>query len=118
SALLVLCDRHVRAAEVGAVADAEGAWRWHAVDVPPEPTTPLLTFPAPPAGLPELGGRVSLSHKRNLGLLVARMVGWRTVLFLDDDISGLDASDVYCATTGLETAAAVGFAVQQWPDNS
>lgn len=118
SALLVLCDRQVQAAEVGAVADAEGAWRWHAVDVPPEPTTPLLTFPPSPAGLPELGGRVSLSHKRNLGLLVARMVGWRTVLFLDDDISGLDASDVYSATAGLETAAAVGFAVQQWPDNS
>jgi pimeloyl-ACP methyl ester carboxylesterase len=118
SALLVLCDRDARAADVGAVANEAGAWRWHAADVPAEPTTPLLTFPALPPSVPELGGRISLSHKRNLGLLVARMAGWRTVLFLDDDISGLDASDVCSAAVGLQSAAAVGFAVSNWPDNS
>jgi pimeloyl-ACP methyl ester carboxylesterase len=116
STLLALCDGQAKAA--GDVADREGVWRWHAVDVPREQPTALLAFPEPATTLPERGGRVLASRKRNLGLLVARMLGWRTVLFLDDDIRGLDASEVCFATAGLHTAATVGFAVEDWSDHS
>ena len=68
--------------------------------------------------LPERGGRAATRQKRNLGLLVARMLGWRSVLFLDDDIRGLDASDVCFAAPGLHSGAAVGFAVEHWSDHS
>ena len=34
------------------------------------------------------GGRISdLSVKRNLGLLLARLRGWRKIVFVDDDIT-------------------------------
>lgn len=118
STLLALCDEDARAAAAGDVADREGVWRWHAANIPPEPTTPLLAFPDPAASLPERGGRAATRQKRNLGLLVARMLGWRSVLFLDDDIRGLDASDVCFAAPGLHSAAGVGFAVEHWSDHS
>jgi pimeloyl-ACP methyl ester carboxylesterase len=118
SALLVLCSRDARAPEVAVVAARQGVSRCYAVDVPTDHTSDLLAFPPRPAGLPELGGRVSLSRKRNLALLVARLAGWRTVLLLDDDIRAVDADRVRAATRGLDSAAAVGFAVESWPDNS
>lgn len=118
SALLVLCGKDAQAAEASAIAMENAARRWYAVDMPSALTSELLAFPPLPSGLPELGGRASLSRKRNLGLLISRMVGWHTILFLDDDIRGIDASDVCPATGGLDSAAAVGFAVRDWPDNS
>ena len=100
------------------IAEQEGAWRWHAADVPSGLLPPQLVFPEPSALLPELGGRVMATRKRNLGLLVARMLGWRTVLFLDDDIRGLDAADVCRSTGGLQRSSAVGFEVERWSDRS
>lgn len=118
SVLLVLCDGNARAADVGEIAEQEGASRWHAAAVPSGLLPPQLEFPEPSAQLPELGGRVATTRKRNLGLLIARMLGWSTVLFLDDDIRGLDASDVCYATGGLRSGAAVGFEVERWSDRS
>ncbi|MGM1064641.1 hypothetical protein, partial [Saccharothrix sp. Mg75] len=59
------------------------------------------------------------SLKRNLGLLVARAVGWERVAFLDDDIKVPVPGDLDAAA-GLLSAgyAAVGLAVGGFPDNS
>ena len=59
------------------------------------------------------------SLKRNLGLLVARVAGWRRVAFLDDDIKVPVPGDLDAAA-GLLSAgyAAVGLAVGGFPDNS
>ena len=46
------------------------------------------------------------------------MLGWSTVLFLDEDIRGLDASDVCYAAGGLQSSCAVGFEVEHWSDRS
>jgi hypothetical protein len=58
-----------------------------------------------------------LSTKRNIGLLLARMVGWKRILFLDDDIS-LDADLVRGAVATLRAGRATGMRALDFPDNS
>jgi hypothetical protein len=58
------------------------------------------------------------SEKRNLGLLIAALAQWRTVLFLDDDIQVTDPHDVLRAATLLDDHFAVGLRIEGFPDNS
>jgi hypothetical protein len=60
--------------------------------------------------------------KRNTGLLLARMLGWERIFFLDDDIRSITADTVLAAVSllgaddrGYRTA---GMAVDKYPDNS
>lgn len=69
------------------------------------------------------GARKSdLSMKRNTGLLLARMLGWDRIFFLDDDIRSVSASTVFSTVSllgangyGYRTA---GMSVKSYPDNS
>jgi hypothetical protein len=56
--------------------------------------------------------------KRDIGLVIGRLAGWRTLLFLDDDIDGIGADDVQHAVAALDPAVAVGLPVMDEPDNS
>lgn len=62
--------------------------------------------------------RTDLSTKRNLALVLSRMVGWSSILFLDDDITGLNADDVRRASWLLDTYNSVGLSIGGFPDNS
>ena len=62
--------------------------------------------------------RTDLSAKRNLSLVLGRMLGWKRVLFLDDDITELNIDDVRRASGLLSTHVAVGLQVDGFPDNS
>lgn len=64
------------------------------------------------------GALGDLSRKRNLGLLLGRLAGWRSLLFLDDDIHGWDLADVEHAVTALDRHTAVGMPAHSYPDNS
>jgi hypothetical protein len=59
-----------------------------------------------------------LSVKRNLGLLLARMCGWRKILFVDDDISQLRATDIARLTGYLDRYPVAGMSSRDYPDNS
>ena len=59
-----------------------------------------------------------LSAKRNLGLVLSRLLGWSRVLFLDDDITELNPADVRQASGLLNAHSAVGLHVGGFPDNS
>jgi hypothetical protein len=69
-------------------------------------------------------GRGDASHKRNLGVLLARMLGWGSVLFLDDDVLGMDVESLARTRTLLaaETPGgdveAVGWSFEAFADNS
>jgi hypothetical protein len=66
----------------------------------------------------EPGSHIDISRKRNAGLLLSRICGWRTAMFLDDDIRDLTADGVLQAvalTSGYQAAA---FAIPHYPDNS
>jgi hypothetical protein len=58
------------------------------------------------------------SGKRNLGLLLARMMGWDRVVFLDDDIAVPRAADLTDAVRLLGPHAGVGLRIGGYPDNS
>ena len=59
-----------------------------------------------------------IARKRNTGLLLARISGWQTVMFLDDDIRGLTAEAVSRAAALTGKYRAVGFTIEDYPDNS
>jgi hypothetical protein len=88
------------------------------IDFPAEYEHRLLNLRSsrhPKAGNP---GHVDLSGKRNVGLLLANLLGWRHIMFLDDDIRGLDPPGLIRASRMLERYRAVGFRVPNYPDNS
>jgi hypothetical protein len=62
--------------------------------------------------------RTDTGAKRNVALLLSRMLGWSRVLFLDDDITKLDPDDVRRASGLLDTYNAVGLHVRGFPDHS
>ena len=61
---------------------------------------------------------IDIARKRNLALLLARMCGWRTLMYLDDDIRGLTSSAVTHATQLIGAFRAASFKIEDFPDNS
>jgi hypothetical protein len=61
---------------------------------------------------------VDIARKRNIGLLLGRLCGWRTVMFLDDDIRDMTASTVLRAAAMTTRFQAAGFRIDSYPDNS
>ncbi|MGH3153215.1 MAG: hypothetical protein ACRDOB_21140 [Streptosporangiaceae bacterium] len=61
---------------------------------------------------------IDIARKRNLGLLLARLCGWRTIMYLDDDIRGLTAGVVSKAASLTPRFHAAGFQITSYPDNS
>ena len=59
-----------------------------------------------------------IARKRNIGLLLGRLCGWRTVMFLDDDIRNMTASAMLRAAAMTTRFQAVGFRIGSFPDNS
>jgi glycosyltransferase involved in cell wall biosynthesis len=58
-----------------------------------------------------------LSPKRNIGLLLARLLSWDKILFLDDDIA-MNPGDLARVASRLEDNPVAGFSCAQFPDNS
>lgn len=116
--LLALCSQDASAHDVRAVADDEHA-KVVAIDfggipgdvLPRFATTELL------AGTPFEYHR-DTSGKRNLGLLLAGLMGWRRIVFLDDDITVPDSASLRRAAFLLDRYAAVGLAIGEFPDHS
>jgi hypothetical protein len=61
---------------------------------------------------------IDIARKRNVGLLLARLCGWRTIMYLDDDIRDLTASAVSRAAALTARFQAAGFVINHYPDNS
>lgn len=117
--LVVVCSSGgARPSEFEALAGNWPALLWRCLDVSDGYQHPLLRFPATGAHGIDDAGRASVSTKRNLGLLLAGLLRWRTVLFLDDDIDVPQPQQVADAASGLDTFAAVGLEVADYPDNS
>ncbi|MEJ2854983.1 MULTISPECIES: hypothetical protein [unclassified Saccharothrix] len=59
------------------------------------------------------------SLKRNLGLVIARLMAWERIAFLDDDITVPDPEDLELAAGAVTgSVSAVGLRVGGFPDNS
>src|SRR5690349_7622094 len=93
----------------------------HGGGMPRDGRLPPLQLSAPA----EVGARArsyrDLSLKRNTGLAVARMVGWRNVLLIDDDIRDLPAPAVRQAFGWLTSSGGpwvASWKATSFPDNS
>jgi hypothetical protein len=59
-----------------------------------------------------------LSTKRNLGLLLAKMLGWSRIFFMDDDVRGISLADLRATVSMLDRYRTVGMRVTDYADNS
>jgi hypothetical protein len=62
--------------------------------------------------------RTDLSAKRNVGLMLSRMLGWSRILFLDDDITAPNPNELRKASGLLGRHHAVGLHIGGFPDHS
>jgi hypothetical protein len=121
--LVVLCSRQADAIQVSARAAARRFRRAIAVDLPADYDHELLRFASSALtrkALPGTGDNPNgdLSVKRNLGLLLARMMGWQRIFFMDDDIRDVTPVDLYTTVAMLGRYRSAALRVTDFPDNS
>ncbi len=90
-----------------------------AIDVPDPSALRLMDFETSRivAGTPFVR-RTDTSLKRNLALMLSHLIGWRRIVFMDDDIRGPAAADLRRAADLLSVYNAVGMSIGGFPDNS
>ena len=121
--LLVLCSRRLRSTDARRFLAARSFSKAIVVDIPPGYRHELLSFPGLHSlrkELPEACAyfATDLSTKRNVGLILARMLHWQRVFFLDDDIRDIAPPDLQTTVDMLSSFDAVGMRVTDFPDNS
>jgi len=121
--LVVICSHRARAAEVNELLASRNFTRAIVIDLPTGYTHPTFNFNTSKLDrfdLPAdcINPNVNLSTKRNLGLLLAKMLGWERIFFLDDDIRDLSSSDLCRTASMLGPYRAVGMRAVDFPDNS
>lgn len=89
-----------------------------AIDVPAADRLRLPDWATSRLLPPAFARRNDMSAKRNLALLLSHLLGWSRVMFLDDDITGLNPADIRQAGALLDTYNAVGLRVTGFPDHS
>jgi hypothetical protein len=121
--LVIVCSQDLDGREVKEYLAARSFRDAIVIDLPPGYSHPLFHFP----GLleikdqlpPEIGYHVTdLSMKRNIGLALARMLGWQRIFFLDDDIRDIAYPDLQRTVDMLGSFSAAGMWVTEFPDNS
>jgi hypothetical protein len=121
--LLILCSHRAKPAEVHELLADRSFNDAIVVDLPAGYGHELFDFHALESTKDDLPAACfhytsDLSMKRNVGLVLARMLGWRRIFFLDDDIRDINASDVHGTVTMLGSCRTAGMRVANFPDNS
>ena len=122
-ALLILCSHRTKPAEVHELLADRSFNDAIVVDLPAGYGHEMFDFQALASIKDDLPAACfyhasDLSIKRNVGLVVARMLGWRRIFFLDDDIRDINASDVHGTVTMLGFYRTAGMRATKFPDNS
>lgn len=119
--LVVLCSKQSRSDQVRAVAGRHlPGERVAAVDVLQGQVAGRRWLRAERIDTGEPSTR-DTGAKRNLGIRLALSMGWRQVLFLDDDVTAPRAHVIRAASARLGARGgpgAVGWAFEEFPDNS
>jgi hypothetical protein len=124
--LVILCSRDTRKSDVHALLGARSFSQATVVKIPRKYSHKFFEFETTDWIKEQLPGRNSdLSVKRNVGLVLARMLGWERIFFLDDDIRDLDAvalretvSLLHSAHSSQQSYYSVGMFAPHYPDNS
>lgn len=121
--LVILCSHYLHGQEVEEYLNARSFSRAIVIDLPSGYSHPLFEF----RRLIELKGQLppvranhvtDLSMKRNIGLVLAKMLGWQRIFFLDDDIRDIAYPDLQRTVDMLGSYSAAGMWVTEFPDNS
>jgi len=121
--LLVVCSQRLRGPEVKEFLAERSFRKAIVIDLPPGYSHKLLEFPELRSIEKELPPECNyyttdLSMKRNIGLVLAKMMGWQRVFFLDDDIRDIAHPNLQTTIDMLGSFPAVGMRVTDFPDNS
>jgi len=121
--LVILCSHYLDHHAVKEYLDARSFGKAIVIDLPSGYSHPLFEFRRLldiRGQLPTVCGNhvTDLSMKRNIGLVLAKMLGWRRVFFLDDDIRDIAYPDLQRTVDMLDTFSAAGMWVTDFPDNS
>jgi hypothetical protein len=133
--LIILCSRAARPAEVHDLLAARSFTAATVIEMPSAYSHEFFEFETTDWISRQLPGACAsrdsdLSVKRNVGLILARMIGWRRIFFMDDDIRDLDAAALL-STVSLLVAPlqagdkppehryfSAGMPADNFPDNS
>jgi hypothetical protein len=118
--LVVLASRYCHVREASALVASTQGCRALIIDIPDGFRNDLLTFRTSNRSLADLkaGRNSDLSLKRNLGLLLARLMCWEKIMFLDDDIFGVTLTDLAKIASQLDSHQVTGLICRSFPDNS
>jgi len=121
--LVILCSGQLDAKRAREYADARSYGKVVAADIPHGYSHELLHFQrlrAIRSGLPRACSyyTTDLSIKRNIGLILARMLEWDRIFFLDDDIRDVTYSNLQDTVDMLGSYSAAGLWITDFPDNS
>jgi hypothetical protein len=119
--LIVVCSKRVDRRQVTAAATHAHVEAF-ALDLPAHPANPLgisfSTSSDEDLVAANAGSARDLSTKRNLGLVLARMLRWQRLMFLDDDIFDVTREDVEALAAGLSDHSVSVLIPEEYPDNS
>jgi hypothetical protein len=121
--LVILCSHYLHTCEVKEYLDARSFRGAIVIELPAEYSHPLFDFRGLLSikdRLPPVCGKhvTDLSMKRNIGLVLAKMLGWQRIFFLDDDIRDISYPDLQRTVDMLDSFSAAGMWVTEFPDNS
>ena len=123
--LVILCSRDAHPAAVRDLLATRSFADATVIEIPPWYRHEFFEFETTKWARERFPARNSdLSMKRNVGLLLARMLGWQRIFFMDDDIRDLDAAALLAtvAVVGGESPEqryySAGMTTVKFPDNS
>jgi hypothetical protein len=121
--LVVLCSRDAKGSEVNQLLAARSFDGAVVIDLPDNYSHHLMSFDTSlraKSYLPEACTSYStdLSVKRNIGLLLARMLNWERLFYLDDDIRDISYPGLCRTVSMLGPYHSAGMRVVKYPDNS
>jgi hypothetical protein len=129
--LVVLCSFRTNPADLQKLLDDKNLTNATVVKVPEEYKHSLFDFETTRwaregDGKPVCAVRKNdLSIKRNIGLVLARMLGWNSIFFMDDDIGEINTDAILGTVSLLGTEGPTGgryrsasMTVKDFPDNS
>ena len=116
--VVFLCSGKAKKEAIAELASNYPKLTWMAIDGPYPPEGYSQHFETTYTSI-AYGSARDTPQKRNLGLLLARLMGWEMVFFLDDDVA-ITKDQLYKAIDLLHhgNAAVAGFSARSFPDNS
>ena len=118
--LVVLASRECHVIEAAELVASIQGCRALIAGIPDDYRNDLLTFRTSDPSFADLkaGRNSDLSLKRNLGLLLAQLMRWEKIMFLDDDIFGVTITDLTKIASQLDSNQVTGLISRSFPDNS